>query len=328
MMHTLIANPPKITVVVPVYNTEPYLEKCLTSILENSFTEIEVLLINDASPNGYMCDDYLIRDSRVRVIHHPVNKGLSAVRNEGIRQASADYITFIDSDDWVTSNMFLDMYNLAQIHKADIVSCNALEHFNGKPRKSYTATTVTALKGREMLEQLLVSHPNASHIACAKLYKRSVFSGITYPEGRIHEDAATTYKLYHKANVVVYTNAPYYCYAIHGQGIANGGFRPSSMDKLVAVNEMLDYVGNYCPELLKHAHCFQIATALRLAADFTPNVIQQHGEAYAQVTDILFHPSATQNKLLSLRHKVLLYVFRHFKYAYYYIWRRRLNAVS
>lgn len=317
---------PKITVVVPVYNTENTLEKCILSILRNTFQSLEVVIINDASPQGRVCDEYLRLDARVRVIHHSHNKGLSAARNEGVRQAKGEFVSFVDSDDWIRPDMLEAMYDLAQKHHAQIISCGMDEHFNGKNRKkTKPGTTDTVYTGKEALAHLLLSHHTAPHTAAGKLYARDVFLDIYYPEGRAHEDAATTYKLYHKANMVVHTHIPYYCYAIHNQGIANSGFKLSSMDKLVAATEILDFIAEHVPDLIGHAHCFQIVSALRLAASFTPVVVKANGDAYRQVTSILLSPLAAQNKHLSMRHKVLLYMFKYCKLAFYYSWRKRLQ---
>jgi glycosyltransferase involved in cell wall biosynthesis len=118
-------NIPTISVIVPVYNVEQYLRKCLDSILNQTFTDFELLLINDGSPDtsGQICDEYALKDSRIRVFHKE-NEGVSATREFGVINALGDYIQFIDSDDWIECNMFDEMYHTAIRTNADIVGCN------------------------------------------------------------------------------------------------------------------------------------------------------------------------------------------------------------
>jgi len=318
----------KISIIVPVYKSEQYLDKCMRSILNNTFTDIEVILIDDGSPDGSKCDEYALEDKRVRIFRHEVNKGLSAARNEGVRQATSPYISFVDSDDWIMPSALEDMYRLAQTHNADIVSCGVAEYQGGRPRNSETvdSDTVITMDGKEALKRSLIADPTASHTAWGKLYRAEIFDGITYPEGRIHEDAATTYLLYSKASKVVHVKKPLYCYAFNNEGISNSGFKPTSMNKLIAADEIIDYVRKNCSENLDHALCFKVVLALRLAADLTSKNAKKFPEQYQQVRAVLHNPSNARNKLLSSRHRLLLWLYKYCRPAFDYVWKKRLGA--
>ena len=317
----------KISVIVPVYKTEQYLDKCMQSILRGTFKEIEVILIDDGSPDGSVCNKYAEEDNRVRIVHHKSNKGLSAVRNEGVYQAKSPYLSFIDSDDWVKSTIFDDMYQIAVTHDADIVSCGVTEFIDGKSRNEHNATNEIVMDGKEALRLSLLSDPAASHTAWGKLYKRELFEDVTYPEGRIHEDAATTYLLYHKSKNVIHTRKQLYCYAINNGGIANSGFKPVSTDKLIAADEIIEFTRIICPEYHDHALCFRVVSALRLAADLTSNVRKDYPKEYDVVKKILLSPESITNRFISNRHRVLLLLFKFCKPAFYYIWKGRLGTV-
>ena len=300
---------PKITIIIPVYKTEQYLERCMRSILGGTFSDIEVLLIDDGSPNGRDCDIYPEKDKRVRVIRHSSNKGLSAARNEGLRQAQASFVGFIDSDDWVHPNMYSELYQLAMKHNADIVTCGAKEVTTESVEMNANNMAEIIMTGMDALKGTLISEPSASHTAWGKLYKRSLFDNITYPLGRAYEDAATTYKLYFKAKRVVTTPAIYYYYFIHKGSISNSGFDSRSMDKLIAAKEIINFTRDNCSDLLPYAECFEIVSALRIAADFNPNVINEYRAEYDQIKHILTNPRNKKNPLLSKRHKIMLFLF-------------------
>jgi len=178
------------------------------------------------------------------------------------------------------------------------------------------------------LALMFASNPAASHTAWGKLYSRWLFDGVLYPEGRTHEDAATTYKLYHKATRIVHISSCYYCYSIRNDGIANSGFKIKSMDKLIAANEILDYVRINCPELQRHAECFLVASTLRLAADFSTEIIKKHPVEYKKVKNILLDRKYKKNVYLSFRHKFLLFLFKWCRPMFMAVWKRRISSAN
>ena len=315
----------KISIIIPVYRTEQFLDKCVYSVLSSSFSDIEVFLVDDGSPDGLMCDKYPLEDERVRLIRFPQNRGLSAARNEGITLATSPYVSFVDSDDWVHPHMLERLFSLVVKHGAQIASCCATETVEGKRRMKLTKQRKkeivmdrTCAMGR-----LLLSDPCAPHMAWGKLYDRKLFENVRYPEGRLHEDAAVTYRLYHLADKVAHTHIGYYFYTIRDSSLSNKGFTHKSMDKLKAADEIIEFVRENCPELTLHAHCFRLVTALRLVADFDKAGRKTYETEYNKVRQILMEKPISP--MLSSRHRLMLYVYKHCQPLYRFLWDLRLN---
>jgi len=319
---------PQVTVIIPVFNTEQYLDKCLNSVLGGTFKDIEVLIINDGSPDGEVCNVYPAIDNRVRVIHFKHNQGLSAARNEGLRQAAAPFISFVDSDDWIHPDKYAEMLRISTKYDASMVSCGFQEHaVNGRPpsTQSIKPQAATLMSGEEALKRMLLADQSVAHTACGKLYKRELFNGVNYPEGRLYEDAATTYKLYYKANNVATTPARYYNYLIRRTGITGNGFTPSSMDKLKAASEITEFIERHCPKLTNHALCFSTITALRLAAGLSPKMAALYPAEYIEIETIL--KNSKPSPLLSTRHRCLLFLYKHCRFLYQALWDVRLRRL-
>ena len=322
---------PKISIIIPVYKTEAYLEKCLRSVLEGDFKDVEVILVNDGSPNGHECSKYAEEDPRVKVIHQE-NKGVAAARNEGLRHATAPYIGFVDSDDWIHPHMYQQLYQLAKEHNADIVSCGMLEYVNDYPKKKNckplgTDAPLEIMTGTKALKRSLLSHPTAYSVVCDKLFARHLFDEISFPQGRVSgEDAAVTYKLYHRANRVVHTHTAYYAYVIRSQSVTNKMFSVSAMHKLDTAEEAAKYIQIHAPDLNYYAKSFEIITALRLAAYFDKPTQKQYPAEYTKINQILISANNHAKALLPQRHKILLTLYKFCKPAFFAIWRRRLKA--
>lgn len=203
---------PLISVIVPVYKVEEYLPRCLNSICRQSLKEIEIILVDDASPDrcGEICEQYAAKDSRCKVIHHTENKGLSAARNTGIRQASADYLMFVDSDDWVHEDFCKAAYECAVNNHADLVMFN-YQLFQGKTFKRFGHNNIkTGYKSREEGIELLLLLRN--YAVWNKLFCKKLFDGVCFPEGYLFEDVGTTYKLFWKATSIYYLDKSLYYY--------------------------------------------------------------------------------------------------------------------
>ncbi len=202
-----------ISVIVPVYNVEDYLPKCLGSILKQTFVDFELILVDDVSTDtsGMICDEYAQKDNRIKVIHQK-NGGLSNARNSGIDIAIGNYFSFVDSDDWIDENMLFEMYQQAIINNADVIISG---HF--VVNLDNTVTEVNKIKMQRILNRFeatsfILGDKEIHSFAWDKLYKRELFEGIRYPENRIYEDTATTYKLFDKSTKVVQMSKSYYFY--------------------------------------------------------------------------------------------------------------------
>lgn len=199
-------NGPLISVVVPVYKVENFLDRCVQSLVDQTYRNLEIILVDDGSPDrcGEMCDQWAQKDSRIKVIHKK-NGGLSDARNFGIEQATGDYITFIDSDDYIAKDYVAYLYEMMEKYGADVSACKYRitygdgETFDNQPEEKI----VELNSGREAIQGLFGEHYMQLVTAWGKLYPMDMVKKNLYPVGRLHEDEATTYKYYYGAKKVV-----------------------------------------------------------------------------------------------------------------------------
>lgn len=194
-----------ISIIIPVYNTEKYLAKCLDSVINQTYSNLEILLINDGSTDNSLdlCKQYADKDYRIKLIDQN-NQGISVVRNTGIALAKGAYIGFVDSDDYMELNMFEILMKSMEKEKADIVCCNykGVDEFNNQLYTSCTFDQNTAISGVEATK-LIFQDKELKSFPWNKLYKKALFNDIYYPEDRIYEDVAATYQLMFKAKKVI-----------------------------------------------------------------------------------------------------------------------------
>ena len=236
---------PLISVIVPVYKVEQYLERCVNSLLAQTYENVEILLVDDGSPDRcpQMCDAYAEKYEKIQVIHQE-NRGLSGARNAGIDQAKGEYLAFVDSDDLWSPYFLESLYKALKENDADISQCR-WEYMHGDELKeSYQPNAaVTCFTNREMLANLYIQTGAYYVVAWNKLYKRELFESIRYPEGRIHEDEATTYKLFDLAKKCVFVDNALYGYFVGsgGTSITRNGFNLKKLDWRVANKERVAY---------------------------------------------------------------------------------------
>ena len=318
-----------ITVIVPVYNTEAYLGQCVDSLLHQSYSDLEILLVDDGSTDGSgeLCERFALKDSRVRVIHQ-VNGGLSATRNVGLNVVRSPYIGFVDSDDWIHPEMYASLYRDILTYQAQMAVCGIRRVFrNEYPQKMLFGNhPPQVLSGRQALENLLVSAPTGGHTAWNRLYDiRCFYPHIRFPVGRLYEDAFTTYKLLYACKTVTYRPDALYYYRQRVGSITMRTFDTRSMDKLLAAEEILTFVEANCPELVTQAESFKIVSAMRLIVDLLLEKPLSHRLEYEQIYDILNEPMCRSNPYLMGRHRVLLQLFHLSPRLYAMTWRIRLG---
>lgn len=186
-----------ITIIVPIYNVSKYLRKCIDSILAQSYTALEIILVDDGSPDdcGSICDEYAKKDTRIRVVHKE-NGGLSSARNAGLEIATGSYIGFVDSDDWIEPSMYEEMINLLEKENCDMVECG-VNSADDKGLKRVINNKVELLTGREALLRHMdkyQSYPLPIPAVWSKLYKADFWKTNRFPNGEIHEDYLLTCK--------------------------------------------------------------------------------------------------------------------------------------
>ena len=208
---------PLVSVIVPVYNVEDYLVRCLDSLCRQSLLDIEILLIDDASPDksGHICDMYALKDPRLTVFHNKKNQGLAIARNIGIVHANSKYIMFVDSDDWVHEDFCKEAYECAVHYQADLVMFR-YEHI-GYPKKNSHKIPCDALTSsgyKTQLEAIDLLQKGVGQTAWNKLYRKDLFNGIIFPAGYYYEDLGTIYKTVLHASRIYYLDKILYnrCY--------------------------------------------------------------------------------------------------------------------
>lgn len=237
----------KVSVIIPVYKVEKYLKRCIESVVNQSYKNIEIILVNDGSPDkcGEICDSYARIDSRIKVIHKE-NGGLSSARNAGLDIASGEYIMFVDSDDWIEENSLekLDKYmNMSY----DIInfkfsfvkegSKNIIE-LQSDIKESYECDLIS------YIDKLFSGE--LDFFIWNKLYKKGLFNEVKFPEGRNYEDLATIYKLYFKAKNIIVTDYSLYKYWLGNlNSITSNSTIKNMTDYLLSTKEIYEVNKNY-----------------------------------------------------------------------------------
>lgn len=233
-----------VSIVVPIYNVEKYLDKCVKSICNQTYTNLEIILVDDGSPDkcGKMCDEYAQNDDRIKVVHKK-NGGLSDARNAGIRIATGKYLFLVDSDDYIREDTIALMYDRIEKDNADICICDiAIVDENGqKLNDNGIAQTVIESKiyNQEDMYERIITTPNWFFVvAWNKLYKREIFDNISYPKGRIHEDELTIHYIVEKCNKITTLNEKLYFYVQRNQSIMHdGGYKVKNLDIVQAFGD-------------------------------------------------------------------------------------------
>ena len=241
---------PLISVVLPIYNIESYLDRCMTAVLGQTYRNLEILMVDDGSPDGCpeICDEYAQEDSRVIALHKE-NGGLSDARNYGIARAKGEYITCIDPDDFVDPDYVEYLYGLIVKYETKMSVCQHVTEYDNGSKKDNGSSGDELLDIETCLRRMLY-HDVVDTSAWAKLYHRSLFDTVRYPKGKIFEDIGTTYALMLQCDTgiaVGYESKYHYMY--HMNSIVNSSFSPRKFDMLEMTDKMAHDVIRACPSL-------------------------------------------------------------------------------
>lgn len=239
----------KVSIIVPVYNVEKFLKECINSIIKQSYNNLEILIIDDGSTDssGKICDEYLKKDFRIKVIHQE-NQGLSGARNTGLKYSTGDYITFIDSDDFIDKNMIKEMLNNLIETNSDIVVCGTI-FCNEEGEYLYEKVSKDKIiyKNEYQIKEL-VNGINIPVMSWGKLFKKEILNNFEFPLKKYHEDVFTTYKLLDKANKTNVLDKSYYYYRQVQGSIMNSSFNIKHLDGIEAVLERNKFLENKYPQ--------------------------------------------------------------------------------
>lgn len=245
-----------ISVIVPVYNVEKYLEKCIDSIVNQTFDHLEIILVNDGSTDHSLeiCEKYKVQDKRIKVIDKK-NGGLSDARNVGTQVAMGKFITFVDSDDFIDSDMITYLYHLITQADADISICQhkEIDEKSGMINK-YLSVSAKTIVGNDNCMEAFFTNRGIGTIAWGKLYKKELFNGIRYPKGKFHEDVFTTYLLIARSRCIVIGNQHKYNYLLRRNSISKSSFQLKHLDAIEANKVRSEFIKKNYPKCEVYAN--------------------------------------------------------------------------
>lgn len=240
----------KISIIVPIYKVEAYLDKCVESIVNQTYKNLEIILVDDGSPDNCpkMCDKWAEKDSRIKVIHKP-NGGLSDARNAGMKIACGEYVAFIDSDDYIDTKFIGELYNVMKQEDCDIVECEVVK-FNENETPVILSDNLKAetVDTEKSLSMLIAENGFRQHV-WNKLYKAELALSVPFEKGKLNEDEFWTYQIFGKAKKVTKINLPMYFYLQRGSSIMGTSYNIRRLDALEAKVLRQDYIVQRFPSL-------------------------------------------------------------------------------
>lgn len=219
---------PKISVIIPVYGVEKYLNRCIESVINQTYGDLEIILIDDGSPDKcpQMCDEWASRDARIKTIHRE-NGGQSCARNTGLSVATGEYVTFIDSDDWIAVDTYEYCISLFRKYKdADVVQFDLVHAYPNKQPQIRKKETLEIFEGKEILENFMeTSTRNGSYSVCRCLFEAPTAKRYRFREGKIHEDIDYKYKVLRDCKKMIVSNQVKYYYWQEGNSTSSGALK-------------------------------------------------------------------------------------------------------
>lgn len=241
----------RISVIIPVYNVESYLDDCICSVVNQTYTNLEIILIDDGSPDRcpQICDAWAKKDVRIRVIHQK-NSGLAAARNSGLAMARGEYISFVDSDDLIARTMLESLCSVLKQEHADIVECEYTKFETGtEPRFcGENGREITSFKTEAAIEQLL-TEAAFRDVVWNKLYRREIFQTLYFEPGKLHEDVFFTYQAFGLCKKIVKTEAVLYGYRQRSDSTMGVRFSLRRLDAVEAHRQRYLYMRERFPAL-------------------------------------------------------------------------------
>ncbi len=241
---------PLISVIVPIYNVEEYLDECILSLINQSYKNLEILLIDDGSPDACpkICDEYAQKDNRIRVIHKK-NGGLADARNVGLDNAKGQFISFVDSDDWIMAQTYETMMRFLLGNNLDIVCCEISRVCNGKEIERYRFyDNETVLSGKDVTREILLDKIGSQVVK--GLYKRECWENLRFPVGMLYEDIPVTFLAFSRANYVGFIAEPFYLYRTNDESISLSPKPLKPYHQFLGFKEHYDYALKHYPDIV------------------------------------------------------------------------------
>lgn len=318
-----------ISIVVPIYKVEKYINTCVESILNQTYTNTEIILVDDGSPDncGKICDEYKEKDNRIKVIHKE-NGGLSDARNFGLKDATGKYVVFIDSDDYIEEKYVELLYKAAKENDVPIAQCgiNKVDD-NGKLIEKTQIDKPTLKNYGQAIEEMCISNWD-NVVVWNKIYLRSLFDKIEFPKGKIHEDEFTTYKLVYNAKKIFIIPDCLYNYRLNLNSITGKAFNIKRLDSNEAIEQrviffkehkekrLMDISNSFLLQTLINNYNMLQINKIENGKEHQKNIIKKYKEYYKIfVQDKIFLSRIKQGKGLI--------VFRYFPKLYCFLYNVR-----
>ncbi|WP_079525396.1 glycosyltransferase family 2 protein [Solibacillus isronensis] len=242
----------KISIIVPVYKVEKYIDRCINSLINQTYSNIEIILVDDGSPDksGEICDTYAKKYSNIKVIHKE-NGGQSSARNIGLRAATGDYVGFVDSDDWILPDMYESLYGNLKNTSCDISMCQRINVRNkDEANKALNKNEFMVYKGDQIMDLYLTTDMLS---VWNKLYKRTLFNDIWFPEGKIHEEIFLMYSILKKTTRMVVSDSQKYCYFLGEISTTRSPLNMKDFNMISEWEKVIEDVKDYYPALIENA---------------------------------------------------------------------------
>lgn len=277
--------PPLITVIVPCYKVEQYLSKCIDSILAQTYQNLEIWLVEDGSPDrcGEICDRYAQKDSRIKVIHK-MNGGLSDARNVAIDQATGEWISFVDSDDYIAPDYIATLYRLAVKNDCRCSVVQPVAFLDGEQPNPNDYDSFEVMSSMDAIAAMFYQ-TKLDTSAWNKLYHRSLFeTGIRYPKGYLFEDNPTTYRLFALCDKIAVSQKKMYYYRLREGSIEGQDFTPNKLDQGLAIIRMMEFHPEITDKVHKALCCKQASLAFHFIMKM-PSDYERRNDLWKYVTD-------------------------------------------
>lgn len=303
-----------ISVIVPVYKVEPYLDRCVQSIVDQTYKALEIILVDDGSPDNCpaKCDAWAAKDSRIKVIHKK-NGGLSDARNAGMAAAKGEYIAFVDSDDWIAPEMLERLFVAMQRDQSDIAACTAkMVWADGKPDEFLTVQTNCVLDKLQaqtaLLKETLLKHP-----VWYKLYRTELVKDIPFEVGKYHEDVFWSYQAVGAAARVSVIDYPGYNYFQRSDSIMGEGYSLKRLDAVEAAERRYHYIARQFRSLEREARLDVVTRCIyhgQMALKYLEN--EEKRTAMAFLNNVIKRFSLSRNDLAEMKisHRIWVQIAR------------------
>lgn len=253
-----------VSVIIPVYNAEHFLQRCMDSVLRQSYVQTEIVLVDDGSTDGsaHLCDEYALQDDRVRVIHQQ-NQGASIARHNGLKQSQGEFVTFVDSDDWVETDYISKLYALIEKYQVSISACQVRKVVAGQPTPLVSTTPETSLLEHDELMLRFLSYEFWGFYG--KLYRRSVLlNGITFPKATISEDYYVMAQLFLKERKMAVMSEPLYSYEYHENSLSHQKLSKRAFEEFDNVKKVYELIDKETPQYADYAFANAIGSCMKL----------------------------------------------------------------